>query len=382
MAKIETGADRLVDLIAQEKEISVDDAAKKLGISKVVIMEWAEFLEEEKIISIDYKFSKTILKERKLTREEVKVKEKEYSSTKDAFVRRVESSLKNLDRESLGLEKIKTEFQRIKDEIGSEMDNVKEEVSQLQKYEELKKNLDKDIEKQIAEFKIVIDNSHRELDIEQKRHQELLEELEIEKRELQVKEHRLMSIEEKEKEIMERLQNTISLSKELQSAVENEKSTITHSKGRIFQLENAARKIESNIQKKKNILQPMVEKAKQHEAEITKLQQDILNKASQKTEEIRSKVEEGTEAVSKFETFFKKKAEIETLIAEIDKEKKDIQTEFDMLSKKALAFDIASKSNTVATHMKLLEKNLEEVNKKKSKFKFDLERLINLIKGT
>ena len=63
MKKIETGVDRLVNLVNTEKKISIDDAAKKLNVSKVVVQEWAEFLEEENILGIDYKFSKTFLLE-------------------------------------------------------------------------------------------------------------------------------------------------------------------------------------------------------------------------------------------------------------------------------------------------------------------------------
>jgi hypothetical protein len=47
MAKIETGVDRLVELVGQKKKISQEDASKELGVSVAVIQEWAEFLEEE-----------------------------------------------------------------------------------------------------------------------------------------------------------------------------------------------------------------------------------------------------------------------------------------------------------------------------------------------
>jgi len=133
MNDIETGVDKLVELIDSKKKISVDDAAKNLGISKVVIQEWADFLEEEKIISIEYKFSKTFLLERTLSEKEVKVKKKEYSSEKDAFVRKVEISLRNLEKDSLGLANIKKEFESLKKQIGGEIEKVRSEVKELEK---------------------------------------------------------------------------------------------------------------------------------------------------------------------------------------------------------------------------------------------------------
>jgi chromosome segregation ATPase len=299
MVKIETGVDRLVELIGQEKRITIDDAAKKLGIGKVVIQEWADFLEEEKIISIEYKFSKTFLVERKLSQTEVKEKQKEYSSEKDAFVRKIESSLKGIEQDVWGLDKIKADFDIIKKSIGPELDKVRKEVGDLEKFEYLKKNLDKEIEQQVAEFRAILDKSHKDIDVEQKKHQELLEKLDVEKREVQLKENRLLSLEEKEKELMNRIQSIFEISKEIQKRVEGEKSSISQTWTMISGLEKAVKDIEINVKQKKETIQPLLDKARKHEEEILKLQQEILEKARQKSESIRSKVAEGSKAVER-----------------------------------------------------------------------------------
>jgi len=380
MTRIETGVDRLVELINQEKKISIDDAAKKLGISKIVIQEWADFLEEEKIISIEYKFNKTFLVERKLTQEEIKIKEKEYSSERDAFVRKIESSLKTLESDSLGFERIKSEFDELKKGVGSELEKVKSEVQQLEKYEYLKKNLDTDIENQVAEFHQVLDQAHKEIEKEQRRHLELIEALEIQKRELQVKEHRLLSLEEKEKELMTRVQSIFDLTKDLDKSIQSERTSISAARNQIYELQNAIKDIERTVLKKRESIQPLLDKAKKHEDQILKLQQDILNKARAKTSEIEGEVVKSNKVVQKFEKFFEKKAEVENLIQQIEDEKTELENDFENLKKKALAFNLASKTDT-STHLKELESNLDNINKKKSKLKEDLEKLIRLIKG-
>ena len=379
MKDIETGVDKLVELISQEKKISVEDAARKLGISKVVIQEWAAFLEEEKIISIEYKFSKTFLLERKLTEKEVKVKEKEYSSEKDAFVRKIESSLKNLEKESAGLEKIKEEFGKLKKDIGGEIEKVEKEVKELEKYEYLKDNLDSDIKKQMDEFHELIENSHKELDFEQKKHQEILSNLEIEKREVAVKEHRLRSLEEKEEELMNRIQEILNVSKQLHKKVSQEKTGLGDSKKRIIHLENAVKDIESDILKKRKTVQPLIDKAKKHEEDIINLQQKILEKAKEKTDAIKSKVEQSVKASDNFKKFFDKKNEVGTLIEKIDFEKKELRNAFLMLKKKAIAFDLSAKKTNIKTHMKEMESELGKINDKKENLKQDLEKLIKLV---
>src|SRR3989338_5754464 len=96
---IETGVDKLVNLVKQRGRIALADAAIELGVSTTVIQEWVDFLEEEGIISVEYKLTKPFLVERKLTKKEVDEKAKEFSNKKDVFVRKAEVSLSFLKKE-------------------------------------------------------------------------------------------------------------------------------------------------------------------------------------------------------------------------------------------------------------------------------------------
>ena len=135
---IETGVDKLVSLINAKGKIASYDAAKELGVSSTVVMEWADFLEEEGIINIEYKFTKPFLIARKLAKKDVQEKAKEFSGKKDIFVRKAEISLIFLDKEAEKLKKIKDEFDKIKKELGFDMGSVKNELEELDKYEQLK----------------------------------------------------------------------------------------------------------------------------------------------------------------------------------------------------------------------------------------------------
>src|SRR3989338_3828677 len=125
---IETGVDKLVKLINEKGRISSFDAARELGVSNTVVMEWADFLEEEG-----------------------KEKAKEFSGKKDVFVRKAEVSLSFLDKEAAKLNSIKEEFDKIKKELGFDLGNVKNELEELEKYEHLKIDLNEQIENQKKE---------------------------------------------------------------------------------------------------------------------------------------------------------------------------------------------------------------------------------------
>ncbi|RME52880.1 hypothetical protein D6783_03650 [Candidatus Woesearchaeota archaeon] len=55
---IETGVDKLLALFKGNERISVSAAAKRLGVPEDVIQSWVDFLVEEKILGLEYKFTK------------------------------------------------------------------------------------------------------------------------------------------------------------------------------------------------------------------------------------------------------------------------------------------------------------------------------------
>lgn len=55
--KVTTSADLLMSLLRDVKEISLEDAAKNLGVPMATLENWATFLEEERALTIKYKFT-------------------------------------------------------------------------------------------------------------------------------------------------------------------------------------------------------------------------------------------------------------------------------------------------------------------------------------
>ncbi len=95
---IRTGADKLVKLVKQKGEISFEDSAKELNVSQETIEAWANFLEEEKIISIKYNFTTPLL----TVFEEKKKKPKEKTSEEETLKKKpAEQAKRTLKKEGL-----------------------------------------------------------------------------------------------------------------------------------------------------------------------------------------------------------------------------------------------------------------------------------------
>jgi hypothetical protein len=54
---IETGVDDLIKLVKEKKKITIVDTAKALKLPLLTIQKWVDFLVEEKILGIEYKFT-------------------------------------------------------------------------------------------------------------------------------------------------------------------------------------------------------------------------------------------------------------------------------------------------------------------------------------
>lgn len=54
---LKTDVDSFINLVKNQGRITINDAARKLGINESVVEAWADFLVEERILGIEYKFT-------------------------------------------------------------------------------------------------------------------------------------------------------------------------------------------------------------------------------------------------------------------------------------------------------------------------------------
>ncbi len=91
---IATAIDSLVELVKSRKKIELEEAAKSLALPINIINEWANFLEEEGVIKITYKFTTPYLE----IKEQVQSKEDQEQLKRrlDLSVRRLQLMLSRL----------------------------------------------------------------------------------------------------------------------------------------------------------------------------------------------------------------------------------------------------------------------------------------------
>ena len=278
---IETGVDKLVNLVKERGRIALTDAAKELGVSTTVVQEWVDFLEDEGIISVEYKMTKPFLVERKLTKKEVEAKSKEFESKKDVFVRKAEVSLSFLDKQAEELRKVKGEFDRIKNELGLELDTVRNDLKELEKYQQMKQELQKQVEEQKNDAKAKIEEMTKQILNEQRRYQGLVVDIEKEKNNLAQEKVQAKSIEESEKLLNKKLIDLKGMITLIEERISKEDTAIKNSESHIERLNNIIEDVKQRVEEEKSSIVPLIEKSKELEKKMIYLQENIVKKIAE-----------------------------------------------------------------------------------------------------
>jgi len=219
---IETGVDKLVKLVNTKGKVAASDAANVLGVGTNVIMEWSDFLEEEGVINIEYKFARPFLVARKISKKNIEDKAKEFSGKKDVFIRKAEVSLVFLNKESDKLKILKEEFDKIKKIVGFDVGSIKNELEELKKYEQLKLNLDKQIEQQKVNALDKLGEITNQILRERERYSYILTEIKKEEVVLEKDKVEANNIEESEKLIKIRLNDLKNVINKIENRVKLE----------------------------------------------------------------------------------------------------------------------------------------------------------------
>ena len=95
---VRTRADELVKLVKQRGELSFEDAAKQLNVSSSTVEAWANFLEEESILSIKYNFTTPFLT---VFQEKIKKEQKKEETAGETAEEKEAEKIKPIKKEGL-----------------------------------------------------------------------------------------------------------------------------------------------------------------------------------------------------------------------------------------------------------------------------------------
>jgi len=380
---IKTGVDKLVELVSEKKKVAVDDAAKKLGVGKNVVQEWAEFLEEEGLVTLEYSFSKVWITEKKITKEDVISGAKEISSEKEALARKIDVAITALQSETSGFENIRKEFANIQSHIKEEINVVKSQLTELERYDLLRKNLDRDVASQRDTYELFVKDAQEKLKLESQKYEELKAVIEKERKNLEQYGQKLDELKKLRNDYDRTLNSLKESLKNIDSVMIEYRNRFDESNKMIETYKRALDKLTREISEKKDsLLTKKIADLKANEDRLFKSQLQIEEEIKAKVGVIKSYAGVGDKVHKSFDGFFTKNIDTEKLISEIENDKTDLIKDLEALKKKVMTFTLMTNSTTIKSQMKELAYSLETYEHKKLSIKYKIEKLLGIIKGT
>ena len=382
MVNIKTGVDNLVELISTKKKISVDDAAKILGVGSDVVEEWAEFLEEEGLVALDYSLSKVYILEKKISKDQILNSAKSIISEKDAFTRKIDVAIEALTTETIGFEELKKQFQNIESHVKSEVDAVRTQLNELEKFETLKDTLSKDMDEQKKAYDSLIKESETIVKTQEEEFSDLKNAISNEKRNLEQYSHKVLELKQLRIDYERTVENLKNSLGSIDKVLIDYKKKIDESSKNITQLDSQLNQITKNVDSyHKDTLSKKLEVLTNDHLRLLKNQDNLENDLHEKTLMMRKYGESNSKIRSSFDGFFSKTIATEKLINEIEKDKLDLHSELELLKKKVLSFTLAISSEDLKKQLKEIESQMKKYDSKRGFIREKVEKLLLLIKG-
>ena len=381
MKKIKTGPDRLVEIIQESKKISLDDSAKALGVNKELVLEWAEFLERERLISIDYSFSKVFFTERVMSSKEIKASAKEVVYEKDAFINKIDYALASLERESVNFKEIKHKFNEVQSGVKDELKIVEKELAELEQYNKLKSNIDKDILAQKDKYVKEVEVLKQDISVRENEFVKLYSKVVKEKESIDVHKEKISSIKQAQKEIVDSIKNANSVLAKIKEDAYNEERSLDIKLKSFDALkkdfENLSGKI---IGEKKKKIDSLSSSLVKESKELVKVQEKLFNDAKYKISKLESYEGVGKKIKAGFEGFFDRVIKISKKIDEIELDKAELNKSLLALKNKAKALEVMSSSASFKKQALAVEAEIKKQEEKKKTLLNKIQSLLNDLK--
>lgn len=381
MKNITTGVDKLIAVLKEKQKISLVAVSKIINMDSDVVQEWAELLEKEGVITITYKFSKAWLELKKIDNKTVKVSAKEVISEKDAFSRKIEAAIKSIEKETAGFEDIKNSFNNIQGDVKTELETVRKEMEELEKYENLKTNLRKEIESQKKEYEHFKKLYDKELSEYDEKEISLIAELEKEEKKAERTKKTLEDLSRQKEQIEKKIDDSVKQMELIGKHVEEESKNAKQYQKNIENILSRIESLKIVISKsKEKELKRISNKLNISSAQIMKKHDDLLKNANIKLQEIKNYTYTGKQIYKSFDGLITKRINSEKIMEQIDEEKQELIKELQAMDKKVKAFSIISKDSAVQKQMKEIEKKIQDFEKRRNSLVGKINKFVSFLK--
>jgi len=376
---ITTGVDNLVNLVSDKKKVSIAEASKTLGVAKELIEEWTDFLEEKGIIKLEYKFTTPYIIYKEPDNKIIAKNRKAFNTKKDTVVRQIDSTLKLIETHAAGLTGVKDEFDKINAELEERIKSIRSELSELEKFDNLKKDLGKELTIEYESFKKKMEIIESRIKTVSNKYEGMMGNLGKEDDDLDAHTKRLEELKGMETKIKN---NIKSLHDELGSISkqENEEvSKISEEEKNIALIRLSAKRLQAELANHKNNLKPLMKSFQEAHDKAERARDSVLKGLDDHLKKVEVKESRAENIKGKFETYLKKKIDIDIMMDRITSEIERLGSELKVLKQESKLLSLTTNDDRAEKLMGEIEKKFKTALKEKKDFESKAEELKKII---
>lgn len=130
---ITTGVDSLVRLVKAKKRVELEIAAQLLNIPVETVEDWARVLEEQGILTIDYRLTKVYLTWATATKEQIAEEKESFAKNKEELMEEIKDLREGIEPDIKHAQELEQTFEKMYIEMKPKLDSLEKKVSTVSK---------------------------------------------------------------------------------------------------------------------------------------------------------------------------------------------------------------------------------------------------------
>jgi chromosome segregation ATPase len=379
---ITTGVDNLVSLIMEKKRISVSEASKQLAVSRELIEEWADFLEERGVIKLEYKFTTPYLIYKEQDNKTAVKSQKHFVTRKESFTRQIDSTMQLIEGHAQGLTKVRDEFDKINADLEVKIKSIRAELQELERFDTLKRDLGNELSAQYEEFKRRIGSVENRLRKSEETYEEMIKSLEEENEELDHRQKQLENLKQAEKAMISNLEKVKSEIARMELQRKSESLKIGSEQQRIGLLRLKSRRLATELRKHKQEIKPIIKSFQDAHEKSVNAKNVLMKRFEEHLEKVEIKESKVEQIKLNFEMYLKRKVDIDIVMDKLTSEIEKLHAEFRFLKQESRILALTGKKQDTEKEMAKLEQRLKSALERKKGFEKHVDELKKAMFGS
>jgi|GEM_PF-1350871 len=382
---VQTGVDRLLDLLRTDGTLSVKNAAVKMGVSTSAVLEWAKLLEEENLVKLKYRFATAYIEGKNLNTPEYQKVKKELSAEKELIDQKLESTTNFLAALEDEVKSLKQLFGDIGKHVGTNMGTLKDTIHKLEKYESKKESLDKQIIAAKSRYVERLEALNKRLSEHQGTAKEWYERMYGEVLRggelLELEQQELVMIEDNEKMLERQLADMRGLlDVNVISKLAKNKPEIDRLKRTLLELKKRYVAMKEEAEAEKASLLKLIIENEKNINEIEKIQKELVAKLNAGAEDFSVTRADLKDYPKKIEELFSKKNLVETILNRLHFNEIEFKKRLEELTKRSGQLGKVASLEKFKAELKDLQSDVQELTKKREYFTKEMKNLVALLR--